>query len=127
VGLAASPDGDGYWLASADGGVFAYGHAGFFGSMAGHRMGGRVVAIGAGFATEKPEQPVTVALSASIGFDISWPQCGKPVPAQPYGFGIVGVTGGRAFTTNPCLGDQVAWASAGGAGAGVYINLNSPR
>src|SRR5687767_5357289 len=68
-----------------------------------------------------------MALSTSHGYDISWPQCGGPQPAHPYGFGIVGVTGGRAFTTNPCLGDQVTWASAGGSGAGVYINVNHPR
>jgi hypothetical protein len=32
VGMAASPDGAGYWLVAADGGVFNYGTAGFFGS-----------------------------------------------------------------------------------------------
>jgi len=32
VGLAATPDGGGYWLVAADGGVFAYGDARFFGS-----------------------------------------------------------------------------------------------
>ena len=32
VGMAAVPDGGGYWLAASDGGVFDYGTAGFFGS-----------------------------------------------------------------------------------------------
>ena len=32
VGMAATPDGAGYWMAGRDGGVFAYGDAGFFGS-----------------------------------------------------------------------------------------------
>jgi len=32
VGMAATPDGQGYWLAAADGGVFAYGDAGFLGA-----------------------------------------------------------------------------------------------
>ena len=32
VGMAATPDGHGYWLVGADGGVFTYGDAGFFGS-----------------------------------------------------------------------------------------------
>jgi hypothetical protein len=32
VGMAATPSGNGYWLAAADGGVFTFGDAGFFGS-----------------------------------------------------------------------------------------------
>jgi hypothetical protein len=34
VGIAGTPDGKGYWLVAADGGVFAFGSAGFFGSRA---------------------------------------------------------------------------------------------
>ena len=32
VGMDATPDGNGYWLVASDGGVFAFGDAGFFGS-----------------------------------------------------------------------------------------------
>jgi hypothetical protein len=32
VGMATTPDGNGYWMTGADGGVFAYGDAGFYGS-----------------------------------------------------------------------------------------------
>ena len=32
VGMAATPDGKGYWLVAADGGIFTHGDAGFFGS-----------------------------------------------------------------------------------------------
>jgi len=32
VGMAATPDGGGYWLVASDGGIFAFGSAGFFGS-----------------------------------------------------------------------------------------------
>jgi hypothetical protein len=35
VGMASTPDGNGYWLVAADGGVFSYGDAKFFGSIAG--------------------------------------------------------------------------------------------
>jgi hypothetical protein len=34
VGIAATPDGRGYWLVSSNGGVFAFGDAIFFGSLA---------------------------------------------------------------------------------------------
>ncbi len=33
VGMATTPDGGGYWLVGADGGIFAYGDAGYYGSM----------------------------------------------------------------------------------------------
>ncbi|WP_200891146.1 hypothetical protein, partial [Acidithrix ferrooxidans] len=32
VGMAATPDGKGYWLVASDGGIFTYGDAGFYGS-----------------------------------------------------------------------------------------------
>jgi hypothetical protein len=32
VGMAATPDGGGYWLVASDGGVFAFGDAAFYGS-----------------------------------------------------------------------------------------------
>ena len=32
VGMAATPDGGGYWLVAADGGIFSYGDAQFYGS-----------------------------------------------------------------------------------------------
>src|SRR5580692_5057284 len=34
VGMAPTPDGDGYWLVAADGGIFNYGDAAFYGSAA---------------------------------------------------------------------------------------------
>ena len=46
VGMAATPDGHGYWLVAADGGVFTFGDAAFYGSTGGspqraHRRDGR--------------------------------------------------------------------------------------
>ena len=38
VGIAATPDGKGYWLAASDGGVFTYGDAGFYGSAVGENQ-----------------------------------------------------------------------------------------
>jgi hypothetical protein len=64
------------------------------------------------------------------GNDISWPQCGHKLPSGQ-AFGIVGVNGGLANTTNPCLADQLAWAanSKGGTGqpnAALYVNTANP-
>ena len=45
VGLASTPDGGGYWLASADGGVYSFGDAQFYDSMAGHPLAAPIVDI----------------------------------------------------------------------------------
>jgi N-acetyl-anhydromuramyl-L-alanine amidase AmpD len=45
VAGAVTPSGNGYWMAAADGGVFAFGDAGFYGGMAGKALNQPVVAI----------------------------------------------------------------------------------
>ncbi len=45
VGIAATPDGRGYWLVGSDGGVFAFGSAAFEGSMGGHRLDAPIVGM----------------------------------------------------------------------------------
>jgi hypothetical protein len=45
VDIAAKPFGNGYWITAADGGVFARGDAGFYGSAAGEPLVGPVVGI----------------------------------------------------------------------------------
>jgi hypothetical protein len=45
--MAATPDGKGYWLAGIDGGVFAFGDAGFHGSMGATRLAQPVVGMAA--------------------------------------------------------------------------------
>jgi hypothetical protein len=45
VGRASTPDGQGYWLVAADGGVFAFGDAGFFGSTGGMHLNRPIVGI----------------------------------------------------------------------------------
>ncbi|MGE3855537.1 MAG: hypothetical protein AB7G21_01120 [Dehalococcoidia bacterium] len=64
--------------------------------------------------------------AGATGFDISFPQCGSPLPNPPFGFAIVGATGGRAFTENRCLSEQYRWASIIGRQPGLYLNVKSP-
>jgi hypothetical protein len=47
VGIAVTPSGHGYWLAGADGAVFAFGDATAQGSLVGHRLNAPVVGIAA--------------------------------------------------------------------------------
>ena len=65
-----------------------------------------------------------------LGIDVSYPQCGKLLP-KTQAFGIVGVNGGLATTTNSCLKDQLIWASKSVGGTlqdkiQLYVNTANP-
>jgi hypothetical protein len=45
VGMTSTPDGHGYWMAGADGGVFSFGNAQFAGSMGGKHLNAPMVGI----------------------------------------------------------------------------------
>ena len=47
VGMAATPDGGGYWLVASDGGIFTYGDAGFYGSTGSIRLNKPIVGMAA--------------------------------------------------------------------------------
>ena len=49
------------------------------------------------------------AAVTTVGYDVSYPQCGTTLPASR-AFGIVGVNGGLSTKANPCLATQLAWA-----------------
>lgn len=68
--------------------------------------------------------PSPTSSAAPGGYDISFPQCGGAYPASPT-FGIVGVTGGKPYSTNPCLAPEFAWAPAS-AYSGFYMNTADP-
>jgi hypothetical protein len=79
-------------------------------------------------AAARPNLADARAGGPAVGYDISYPQCGGPFPANP-AFGIVGVNRGIVFSANPCLGvgngpSQLAWA--GGVQAQLYANTGNP-
>ena len=45
VGMAATPDGEGYWLVASDGGIFTFGDAGFYGSAGSLRLNEPIVGM----------------------------------------------------------------------------------
>jgi hypothetical protein len=47
VGMAATPDGGGYWLVASDGGVFSFGNATFHGSMGATPLNAPIVGMAA--------------------------------------------------------------------------------
>jgi len=73
-----------------------------------------------------PAYAATPAPAGSTGYDISWPQCPSSFPAGG-SFGIVGVTNGLAFSANPCLSGEYAWASSRTYASGLYINTGNPE
>jgi len=65
-------------------------------------------------------------VSASTGYDISYPQCGATI-TYPAGFGVVGVNDGHPYSTNPCLASEITWAKTTIAGVpSFYMNTDSP-
>lgn len=74
-----------------------------------------------------PHVPATNSMyrASNLGFDYSYNA--PSFPPTNFGFGIIGVTGGKSFTQNPRLGQEVNWAKFGaGAAPTVYMNLNAP-
>jgi hypothetical protein len=71
--------------------------------------------------------------SGSLGFDMSYPQCGavgglgQINPGTAYQFAILGVNHGRPFSQNPCLAAEYQLASARGMTVSLYMNLDFPR
>lgn len=64
------------------------------------------------------------------GADVSWPQCGQPLPGS-HSFGVVGVNAGLGNTTNPCLADELAWAATSTGGTdqpltSLYVMAQDP-
>ncbi|MBX6772059.1 MAG: hypothetical protein IRY83_10070 [Chloroflexi bacterium] len=68
----------------------------------------------------------TARAAGASGVDVSFPNCGQPLPTSRQDVVIVGVEGGRPFTTNPCLAEEFRWASAAGRHYEVYINTAYP-
>ena len=79
----------------------------------------------AGAASSTTSTTSTVS-PASVGYDISFPQCGGTLPTG-MGFGVVGVNDGRPLTTNPCLATEAQWAASGlAATPQFYVNTANP-
>lgn len=64
--------------------------------------------------------------SSATGWDISWPQCPNDFP-RGGAFGIVGVTNGRPWGANPCLGAEYKWATSRPLAPDLYMNTANPN
>jgi hypothetical protein len=116
--VAAAPPGAGYRTVSfyrspsSSLGVFTFSAAPFRNNLAATPLPAR---------SSRPAPARTAPRPA--GYDISWPQCGAAYP-PPGRVAVVGINQGQAFSTNPCLAGEAAWA---GRSLSLYVNLNSPH
>ena len=89
-----------------------------------------VVALGV-VATILTVPGTASAAPASVGYDVSYPQCGATLP-RDRAFAVVGINGGLSTRANPCLSAQLSWAwGASGAvpsqpRAQLYLNTANP-
>lgn len=89
------------------------------------------VMAGAPPAHAEPSDPGAAVVGEPIGLDVSWPQCDRVLP-RATSFAVVGVNGGTAANTNPCLADQLRWAFAATgtvaekARVQLYVNTANP-
>ena len=82
------------------------------------------LSLGAGGTA--PAAGAEVELTArTMGYDVSYPQCGEALPTDA-GFAVIGVDGGRPFDPNPCLSEQLAWALTTSGRPAYYINTANP-
>lgn len=76
-------------------------------------------------ATMTVAAAVPAGAGTLVGYDISFPQCGKPYPSGS-DFGVVGVGGGKAFTHNACLASEYQWAAKTKKPPAFYMNTGNP-
>ncbi len=82
-----------------------------------------------------PAHAAGVAPKGSIGIDVSYPQCGAVGPSMTGAFGVVGVTGGSAWTANPCLAAEAArfpaalhlYVNTGWYAASTHVSATTPK
>ena len=119
VGVAPTPNGNGYWMVASDGGVFNYGGAGFFGSAGNLTLTAPVVGIaptpdGAGYWLVAADGGVFAYGDALFhgsagGLHLAAPVVGIAATPSGNGYWLVGADGG-VFA----YGDAVFHGSAGG-------------
>jgi len=57
--------------------------------------------------------------------DVSFPQCETDLPDDSRG-AVIGVNGGRTFTSNPCLWEQLGWSKSLVEPPAFYANTGNP-
>jgi hypothetical protein len=125
IGMAATPDGQGYWLVASDGGIFAYGDAQFYGSTGATHLNAPIVGMattpdGKGYWLVATDGGIftfgDAAFYGSTGaLHLNQPVVGMSATPDGNGYWLVASDGG-IFT----FGDAAFYGSTGA------IHLNEP-
>jgi hypothetical protein len=125
VGLAATPDGKGYWEVASDGGVFNYGEAAFEGSMGGQHLNAPVVGLA---ATPDGKGYWEVASDGGVfnyGDAAFYGSTGSTTLNKPI-VGMASTAGGRGYWLVASDGGIFAYGDASFYGSAGARPLNKP-
>ena len=132
----ATPDGKGYWEVASDGGIFAFGDAGYYGSMGGQALAKPVVGIASTPepVPQPPTQPSQPSQPAAVLSTFAGTVC-PPGPADAMGIApdglAAGPNGGFYVSVTDQVHSEVCHVSASGevtlaAGDGTPGYLPAP-
>jgi len=125
VGIAATSDGRGYWLVAADGGVFAYGDAAFFGSTGAQTLNAPMVGMtptsdGRGYWLVAADGGVFAFGDAAFYGSTGGDRLNAPV------VGIAATSDGRGYWLVAADGGVFAYGDAAFRGSTGGQHLNAP-
>ena len=125
VKMAPTPDGKGYWLVASDGGVFAYGDAGFFGSVGGVPLRSPVVGMvatpdGGGYWLETSDGSVFAYGDAGFFGSVGAIAINQPI------VGMASTPDGRGYWLVASDGGVFAYGDASFFGSTGAMALNQP-
>ena len=123
--VAATPEGEGYWVASASGAVATYGNAKYYGSMAGTHLNAPIVGIastpnGAGYWLVASDGGVFSFGDASFFGSTGGMHLNQPV------VDIAATTGGKGYWLVAADGGVFSFGDASFYGSTGSIHLNKP-
>jgi hypothetical protein len=125
IAMASTPSGNGYWQLARDGGVFAFGDAGFFGSMGGKPLNAPVVGMaatpdGKGYWLTASDGGIFAFGDAGFFGSMG----GKPLNAPVVG--MAATPDGKGYWLTASDGGIFAFGDAGFYGSVASIALNLP-
>ena len=125
VGMAATPDGQGYWLVASDGGIFAFGDAGFHGSTGAMHLNKPIVGLagtpdGQGYWLVASDGGIFAFGDAGFYGSTGAMHLNKPI------VGMAATPDGRGYWLVASDGGIFAYGDAGFYGSTGSLSLNKP-
>jgi hypothetical protein len=125
VGMAATPDGKGYWMVASDGGIFTYGDAGFYGSAGSLPLNRPIVGMastpdGRGYWLVASDGGIFTYGDAGFYGSAGWLPLNQPI------VGMASTPDGHGYWLVAADGGIFTYGDAGFYGSGGWLPLNRP-